>query len=550
MFFDNLFRLNSDHVNEVSLEDLFQDEKNILPTLNSGEFIEFFDFGNEKECCIPGINLSLIKIDDSMLNEYIGNVANSTQNFSGMCQEYKKKYSSPKVSASGSSNKNGNHSRVRIKFGNEDKKKPSIYDINQLASELIEAIDYMNYCNKLYMFDGRIWVSLSLDSFKTHVMEYIDRENHESMSMTNIKELYDRVKCSPEIQQDQEAIRPDPKYLCFRNGVFDLYEEKLLPHNPYFKFFSFIDEDFKYTPTCGGMVFEAFINKMSNGISCIRERFLDVAAFCMSDYSNIKAIPLLVGDRNSGKTTFANLISMIVGHENCVSISLGDFDKWATASLVGKKVCLSTDLPNIKLSKNVTGILKQLSGGDLVKAEEKGRNPFSFFNSCKILLASNYMPQLSENDNALKDRWVVVPFLHSLSEDEINHNLLSDLERELPYIIYICTLQLRKLMLNNFRFTDIGDYEDCFEADGKYIDLDQDVIIKDFIENCCIIHPQSKALVSELYQRYQDFCFDQYELTPISSISFSKALRRLLSSSIKDGGHANGRSLIGIGLVS
>lgn len=546
--FSKIFNLHNEYIKDIDSYELLK-KAPLLPSLKDGEFVDKINLN-------PGIDEFNIDNDRKVIN--LGEdslIFNSNDNsiplvsFENMYNSFQA-LNSVYEGKSNIKNANRSHGAVYVPFRKKKSINPSVADINYLSRILIDKYNYMNYGKKLYKYNGKIWSRLDFEEFTTNTIDILYEENMIGMSNRNYNELYKRIKVDPAIQVQGEDIPNNSYYLCFRNGVYDLREDRLLKHDPKYIFFTYIDEDFDPKYNYYSNAFDSYLSSITNGIYCIRERMLDVIAYCMSDFSNLKAIPLLVGDRNSGKTTFANLISLIVGPTNCFSINLADFDKWTTACFAGKKVCLSTDLSNDTLSKYVVSQLKQLSGGDLIKAEEKNKDPISFYNQCKIILASNYMPNLPSNDKALEERWLVVPFLKSIEKDNINRNLLNDLRMELPYIINICAKQLRKLVLNDFRFSSIGDLENSFVKDGSYIDFDQDSIINAFIDKKCIISNQERSLLSDLYQSYFDFCIEQYEIDPISTITFSKALRRILGDCVKDGGRTYGRSLIGISLKS
>lgn len=418
-----------------------------------------------------------------------------------------------------------------------------------LAKELIKEQLFVSCENMLYRYNDIIWQKYDNEQFYTLALRLIHEDVTNHMYKSNSNELYDRLRASPEIVKDSEYFKCNQNYICLQNGVYDVVNGILIKHDPKYKSLTYIKVPYETMPSYNsGRVFNEYLDSISGGIECIKQRFLDIISICISDYSNLKLIPLLLGDRNSGKTTMANLISLIVNKRNSFSISIPEMDKWTTACFLGMKICLSTDLPNTVIDHKKISILKQLSGGDLVKAEMKYGQPFYFYNSCKIILASNYMPKLPNADRALEDRWLIGPFLNPLDSKEINKNLLEDLAKELPYIVSVAAKNLTKLYHRNFELTSIGDYEQYFSASDKYIDLGQEEIIKDFVESECIVSQNKRTVVDELYKRYSDFCNKKYGLSSIPKTVFSKRIRSSLGSAIREGGHSKGRSLVGIGL--
>lgn len=71
--------------------------------------------------------------------------------------------------------------------------------------------------------------------------------------------------------------------------------------------------------------------------------------------------------------------------ENQLAFNLAELGKtpWTTGSMFGKKVAFDTDLSSEKYSEGAAKLLKQISGGDLIKGELKGINMFTYRPTCR-----------------------------------------------------------------------------------------------------------------------------------------------------------------------
>ena len=443
-------------------------------------------------------------------------------------------------------NKKG--SWIGYDVGNDKSKAATILEINKIVQKIIQEKKFMYYEKALYEFNGKFWSRINGDTLSAQLVDYIPHKIVEKMNTHNLLEMYKRIKISKDIVRPKDKIVSNPRYICFDNGLYDIYEDRMFPHDANIMTFMCIDVNYLPYNTCSGDRFEEYLSMLSYGDMGIRQRILETIGYIMSDFNCAKAIPLFIGDRNSGKTTLGNLMAMIVGDDNTTSTNFDLELKYIPVTLYGKKLCTVTDLSSARMRPEAAAMIKQLSGGDLIAATVKYKESFAYHNTCKLVFASNYMPNLPHNDKALEERWIKIPFLRSLSRDDINVNLLQELKEELPYIIKVSMEALRGLIDNNFKFTSIGEYEDSFASAGEYLTIGTANYIEQFIEEKCVIGIYKKVLISNLYQNYQLFCSDN-KIIPIAGTVFSKELRKILGNAIRDGGHSNGRSLYGIGLI-
>ena len=67
------------------------------------------------------------------------------------------------------------------------------------------------------------------------------------------------------------------------------------------------------------------------------------------------------------------------------------------------------------------------TGGDIVHAEVKNkRDSYSYVSTCKYIIASNFRPDLGEDD-ALENRFLTIPFPNSVPDRQKNYHLLDDI---------------------------------------------------------------------------------------------------------------------------
>lgn len=69
-------------------------------------------------------------------------------------------------------------------------------------------------------------------------------------------------------------------------------------------------------------------------------------------------------------------------------------------------------------NKLTIGLIKKLTGGDIIKANPKHKDPFEFEATWQLVLACNDLPEFNGHDKAFKDRLLVLPFVVTFVKDD------------------------------------------------------------------------------------------------------------------------------------
>ena len=110
-----------------------------------------------------------------------------------------------------------------------------------------------------------------------------------------------------------------------------------LEHSSEYSFLSYLPYEFYPGKIGEGTVFDEHLGSISHGNPAIHKRIFQWIGYCISDLPNVKKIALLIGERDSGKTTLARLISMIVGEKNCQTFSFDHITRFSNDERFGKK---------------------------------------------------------------------------------------------------------------------------------------------------------------------------------------------------------------------
>ena len=393
--------------------------------------------------------------------------------------------------------------------------------INEILDFIIRQLNIKLIDGRFCYYEEPVWRHIESPMVLNQIT-YGKLECHESLDSRQFRELFNSLqgrRC--QMQNVSTSKRQNAYRICFRNGVYDVCADEMLPHSLDNYFFSYLDYNFIPTEIGKGEVFDKYLDSLSEGNFAIKQRVLEIIGYCCSDMPNLKKIPLFIGEKDSGKTTLTRLIHSIVGEENGVAISLEHTNRFSAANLYGKKIGICSDLSGKKISNMAAEEQKLLTGEDVVRAERKGKDAFSFVSTCKILLASNFKPTLAECDEALEERWVMVPFRKSISQSGKNPSLLEDIMKEdvMQHVFYLVFKALRKFIENDCCFTSIGELE-------NYNPQDLNDSVERFFYEKCIYVEGVKLKNSVLYETYQQFC-EENSLRNSSKNVFGREFRKL-----------------------
>lgn len=195
----------------------------------------------------------------------------------------------------------------------------------------------------------------------------------------------------------------------FKNGVYDLKTKKLLDHSHEYKFLYCLPYD--YNPNAKSPVWDKFISEVTLERKDLINILEEYIGYCLrgGEYNHHKAL-ILSGDGKNGKSTFNDILKELVGHNNIASTSLTSMaaNPFSLATLQGKLVNVSEEEP-VSCFKE-TGVFKNITGNNLVQAQQKFKNPFQMVNKAKVIITYNEMPYIADTSTGMKRRLMIVPF--------------------------------------------------------------------------------------------------------------------------------------------
>ncbi len=202
-----------------------------------------------------------------------------------------------------------------------------------------------------------------------------------------------------------KELEESPAHLIpFNDLIYDLKTDERFKYNPKFFFTAKLAVNFNPDAVC------PFIDGIFSQLVSDPADLFELAAYCLyRDYPYAKWF-FLYGTGGNGKTVFSLILEKLLGKQNIRSITPEQFcdNNFAVADLHGKFANLSGEMSYNTLGK--TAILKQLVGGDLLRAERKYKEPFYFNNTAKLIFNTNSLPKTSDKTRAFYRRLYLIEF--------------------------------------------------------------------------------------------------------------------------------------------
>ena len=311
----------------------------------------------------------------------------------------------------------------------------------------------------------------------------------------------------------------DSRYIAFKNGVYDIVEDKLLEFTPDLIIMNKINCD--YNPEAYHELLDKTLNKIACNDAAVRALLEEAVGYCFYRRNELRKSFILTGEKRNGKSTYLAILKELLGDENTVALDLNELgDRFSSASLFGKLANIGDDIADDFIPN--PAIFKKIVSGDWIKGEKKGQNEFFFKPYCKLLFSANAIPRMKDKSGAVLDRLVIIPFDAKFSETDpdydpnIKYKLLQ--KESLEYLALLGLQGLKRVLSRN-AFTVSKKVEQSIE-EYKETNNPIELFFKEIDETEVFNEP-----TANVYSKYSEFCLSN-GFTAMSKIEFSKQVKR------------------------
>lgn len=271
----------------------------------------------------------------------------------------------------------------------------------------------------------------------------------------------------------------------------------------------------------------------------------EVLGYMLMTGNPLQTAVLLLGREGTGKSTFLRRLERILGRENISSESLKSLteNRFAASSLYGKAANIVGDIDASYM--NDTSLFLQITGGDTMTHEDKGKKAFSFLPFAVPVFSTNKVWQSANTSGAYFRRWTVLPF--DIQVDRSKPFDESALDAEASGIVNRALSALRDLYFRTApdhngvevprrEFEILGTAREARERFVRESDpirewLDDDELVRTDAGNASL-----RVARSTLYARYAEWCKSNGIQRPKTGPALYKAMRNLGYEEVKSNG--------------
>lgn len=259
----------------------------------------------------------------------------------------------------------------------------------------------------------------------------------------------------PEFSESQ--FNADEDIICFKNGILHLSTGELTPHSP--QHLVTIQIPCNYIPDlvwARDSKFRAFLSILTDNTPANEDLILEYIGAALSNVPGykFKRCLWLYGPGNTGKSVLRELVVELLGTENVQSIDLRRLSgRFGAGRIYGKRLVGSGDMASRDIAE--LDILKQLTGGDQLFAEDKGKDGFTFKYRGLLWFNANKLPQFGgDRGEHVFNRLMILPCNHVIPPEEQDPDLLAKLLEERDTIVSQAITHLKQAIERGYKFTE------------------------------------------------------------------------------------------------
>lgn len=364
------------------------------------------------------------------------------------------------------------------------------------------------YCDGVYKQDTRG------KALKYNIQCLIYREFQNSRTINRIYEL---ILIQPSIKKQYWELNQFPNfYINFQNGMLNVKTMELLPHSPTYFAMNQIPHEYK-------VLTKADLEKFPNSQYFLKTSFdvpdintiFQYMGICLTHNMLYQIFLLLKGEGANGKSLMIDIFNAVIGEQNTSNLSMDKLtQKFYPAQLLFRLLNTCADISKITIDDDAE--LKKIIGGDIIQAEFKGKDSFSFRPYAKMLFSANRFPYVDDRSEGFKRRLRVVEMNKKPPKKDVY--LKQKVLQELDFWIYMAVQGLKEVLNNH----------DIYESNNskkvkENIHKDSDSVYS-FIKDCIITEEGRNIRRAEVFKEYEKYC-NYHERVRVKKKTFFEELK-------------------------
>jgi len=392
---------------------------------------------------------------------------------------------------------------------------------------LRDAGDWMTWNGKHWQTRDQVGVDALYQIFSRRMVQQAkdmpapEPDEEEVLKAANIAHLEERqgawhlretlvwARVQPNIALPSDMLDQRTLLLSVNNCTIDLHTGEALPfeRTDYATHISPVT----YDPQATCPVWEEFLDFCFQGSDEMIDFMQRVAGYTLTGETKEQKLFFLYGDGGRGKGTFVETLAAVLGkHAHSAPTSFIEQESTPShpttlAATMGKRMVYVSETRKGKLMDTVR--VKQFTGEDTVTARRMREDEFSFRPIAKLFITGNYKPTISDVDEGIWRRMVLIGFEREIPAERKDIHLRDKLMAELPGILAWCVRGAQK-----WREQGLSVPGSVVEATKAYR-AEQDHF-SNFCDECLVFQPNARMRASRLNELIKKWFTENNSIPP------------------------------------
>lgn len=396
----------------------------------------------------------------------------------------------------------------------------------EIKDRFVQIVPVFRDGERLFLWEGTHFQFKTDNEVKARIKSVLRHEFYIPQATALLSNILSLLKAEEQIVGKPDSV----EYLvAVKNGEVDLRNMTLHAASPLHHLTHYLDVPWMEWQPCP--VFNEFLDYAAGGDPEWKQRTLETLGFLLVSDNRAKRFVVFQGEGDCGKSVLGNLISSFFEPGSCAALADFQFgERFAMASIANCHLCSCMDLSGGVIDGKAVSMLKQITGGDLVSIEAKGKDAYAGYIRCKVLFGTNASIKLKTRDKAFARRLLLIPFRYPVPDHRKDRDLLNKLKAERSGILHLALCAYQNVVARGYTFS--GEARFGFTADQIELETAPVNAVAVFSAQYCEVDAEYFTPTEELHLAYLQMCTRCGFLPIADRAAFSRALNSHLKGTV------------------